>query len=84
MEATADMGIPGGGILFFFLFFFLNWSTLKNREKIVHSYGCAELNVYQSDIQIFICAQNPHKSCTNSAQIVLFFKKWQKVRKHKN
>ena len=56
----------------------------KNREKIVHSYGCAELSTYYSDIQIFISVQIPHESCTNSARIVLFFKKRQKVRKRKN
>ena len=51
---------------------------------MVHSYGCAELSTYQSDIQIFISVQIPHESCTNSARIVLFFKKRQKVRKRKN
>lgn len=38
----------------------------------MHSYGCAELSTYYSDIQIFISVQIPHESCTNSARIVLF------------
>ena len=71
------------GILFFFLFFFLKWTTLKNRKKIVHLYGCAIFTTQNTDIQIIIIAQNPYNVCTNSARIALFSKKCPKVRKQK-
>lgn len=52
-------------------------------EKIVHSYGRTIFTLQSAEKQIFVNAQNPYELRTNSVRIVLFLKKWQKVRKRR-